>query len=152
MAAVPVDRRSVADSPGSAVTLDSVELRARRQALRLSQAGLARALGVAANTVARWERGELRIGDPARVSATMTRLQTDSLDAREFSPRLLARRRHNLWAHLPALIGRDDPVAALRQRVLETGLLTPTRTGGGGTTCAGGPVGPYVRCALHHRA
>jgi predicted ATPase/DNA-binding CsgD family transcriptional regulator len=134
MAAVPVDRRSVADSPGSAVTLDSVELRARRQALRLSQAGLARALGVAANTVARWERGELRIGDPARVSATMTRLDTDSLDAREFSPRLLARRRHNLQAHLPALIGRDESVAEVRQRVLGTGLLTLTGTGGCGKT------------------
>src|SRR6266851_3962799 len=124
MAAAGVGRRSAGDALGPADTLDSFELRARRRALRLSQAGLARALGVAANTVARWERDELRIGDPSRVSATMTRLETDSLDAREFSPRLLARRRHNLWAHLPALIGRDEPVAELRQRVLETGLLT----------------------------
>src|ERR1700694_3184352 len=102
MAAAGVGGRSTGDALGSADTLDSFELRARRQALRLSQAELARALGVAANTVARWERDELRIGDPSRVSATITRLETGSFGAREFSPQAFARRRHNLPAHLPA--------------------------------------------------
>ena len=44
--------------PQKVMVLDSVVLRERRQQLGLTQAGLASALGVAANTVARWERGE----------------------------------------------------------------------------------------------
>src|SRR4030088_2419201 len=120
MAAIPVGRRSAADALGSADTLDPVELRTRRQALRLSQASLARALGVAANTVARWERGELRIGDTSRVSERLARLEADSPGARDFNPRLLARGHHNLPAHLPALIGRDESMAELRLRMLET--------------------------------
>ncbi len=36
-------------------------LRYRREALGLSQEGLARRLGIPRNTIARWERGELRI-------------------------------------------------------------------------------------------
>jgi non-specific serine/threonine protein kinase len=134
MAAIPVGRRSAADALGSADTLDPVELRTRRQALRLSQASLARALGVAANTVARWERGELRIGDTSRVSEMLARLDADSPGARDFNPRLLARGHHNLPAHLPALIGRDESMAELRLRMLETGLLTLTGTGGCGKT------------------
>ena len=43
------------------------ELRQRRKHLGLSQSSLADALGVARNTVARWERGELAIGSPAMV-------------------------------------------------------------------------------------
>jgi transcriptional regulator with XRE-family HTH domain len=37
------------------------ELRALRAGLGLTQLGLARRVGVAANTVARWERGELAV-------------------------------------------------------------------------------------------
>ncbi len=40
------------------------ELASRRRSLGISQDELARRLGVAANTVARWERGELRIQHP----------------------------------------------------------------------------------------
>ena len=39
------------------------QFQARRRALGLSQAELGAALGVAANTVARWERGESPIGN-----------------------------------------------------------------------------------------
>jgi hypothetical protein len=35
--------------------------------LELTQAGLARAMGLAPNTVARWERGDLTIGSPTLV-------------------------------------------------------------------------------------
>jgi DNA-binding transcriptional regulator YiaG len=39
------------------------ELRQIRVRLKLTQAGMAELLGVAANTVARWERGEVRISE-----------------------------------------------------------------------------------------
>ena len=45
-----------------------IDLRRRREALRLSQAELGQALGVARNTVARWERGELEIRYPDLVA------------------------------------------------------------------------------------
>lgn len=38
--------------------MDGKELRERREALEMTQEQLATALGVKANTVARWERGE----------------------------------------------------------------------------------------------
>jgi len=40
------------------------ELLEIRKRLKWSQAQLARAIGVAGNTVARWERGELGISEP----------------------------------------------------------------------------------------
>ena len=107
----------------------------RRQALRLSQARLAAAVGVAANTVARWERGEMRVADPVRVSAVLGRLEGDLVrDSAAYRER--SRRQHNLPVHLPPLIGRDDAVAEVKQRLVasETGLLTLTGTGGCGKT------------------
>jgi len=44
--------------------MTAAALRNLRPRLRLSQAGLARLLGVAPNTVARMERGEMRISEP----------------------------------------------------------------------------------------
>lgn len=41
--------------------MDGDELRKRREALSMTQEQLAAALGVASNTVARWERGERSI-------------------------------------------------------------------------------------------
>jgi DNA-binding transcriptional regulator YiaG len=41
------------------------ELHAIRQKLALTQAALAQAIGVTSNTVARWERGEMTISEPA---------------------------------------------------------------------------------------
>ena len=43
---------------------DRLQLRAIRQELGLTQAGLAEAIGVRPNTVARWERGEIGISEP----------------------------------------------------------------------------------------
>ena len=41
------------------------ELHSIRQKLALTQAALAEAVGVTSNTVARWERGEMAISEPA---------------------------------------------------------------------------------------
>jgi transcriptional regulator with XRE-family HTH domain len=41
------------------------KLHAIRQRLGLTQAALAEAIGVTSNTVARWERGEMAISEPA---------------------------------------------------------------------------------------
>jgi transcriptional regulator with XRE-family HTH domain len=45
-------------------SMTGAELRTLRQRLQWTQARLAEALGVAPNTVARWERGELGISEP----------------------------------------------------------------------------------------
>jgi transcriptional regulator with XRE-family HTH domain len=52
-----------------------VDLRKQRKHLGLSQAGLANALGVTANTVARWERGEMSIAQPQLLEAALHNLK-----------------------------------------------------------------------------
>jgi transcriptional regulator with XRE-family HTH domain len=52
------------------------DLRTQRKALGLSQRKLAEALGVSTNTVARWERGELRIAQPKMLALALARLAT----------------------------------------------------------------------------
>jgi predicted ATPase/DNA-binding CsgD family transcriptional regulator len=122
--------------PALADGLDPAELRARRRALALSQAGLAKILGVAPNTVARWERGELRTADPSRVRAALGRLEADALARHGTDNPERPHRCHNLPAHLPRLIGRAAAVAELRHALVqdETSLLMLTGTGGCGKT------------------
>src|SRR5579864_81978 len=50
------------------------DLRKQRLRLHLSQAALAEALGVARNTVARWERSELTIQHPELIRMSLDRL------------------------------------------------------------------------------
>lgn len=57
------------------------QLRARRLALGLTQAALADLLDVSANTVARWERGELRVRVPRRIALACND-SSDPLEAR----------------------------------------------------------------------
>jgi DNA-binding transcriptional regulator YiaG len=47
------------------IAMTGRELRSIRQKLALTQAALAEAIGVTSNTVARWERGEMAISEPA---------------------------------------------------------------------------------------
>lgn len=47
------------------IAMTGRELRSIRQKLSLTQAALAEAIGVTSNTVARWERGEMGISEPA---------------------------------------------------------------------------------------
>jgi len=48
-----------------AYSMSAVEIRSLREKLGLTQMALAQAVGVTSNTVARWERGEMRIPEPA---------------------------------------------------------------------------------------
>jgi transcriptional regulator with XRE-family HTH domain len=53
------------------------ELKARRESLGLSQAELAEKLDVAPNTVARWERGELRIANPGMLKWALIAIENE---------------------------------------------------------------------------
>lgn len=59
---------------GSPAVSDGADLRLRRESLGLTQAELAAALGTTANTIARWERGELRIENPRMLGLAITQL------------------------------------------------------------------------------
>src|SRR6266700_3807171 len=92
----------------------AAELRLRRQALGLPQAELAARLGVRANTVARWERGELRPIRPEQVARRLNRLERAqarlSLANSRTSTAQATRastRRINLPAQLSSFIGRE---------------------------------------------
>jgi transcriptional regulator with XRE-family HTH domain len=58
----------------STVDVDGRELRLRREGLGFTQAQLAAALGVSSNTIARWERGEMKIDNPRMLSLAMAAL------------------------------------------------------------------------------
>jgi len=45
--------------------MDGDEIRALREKMGWTQLALAEAIGVTSNTVARWERGEMAISEPA---------------------------------------------------------------------------------------
>ena len=47
------------------IVMTGRELRSIRLKLALTQAALAEAIGVTSNTIARWERGEMAISEPA---------------------------------------------------------------------------------------
>ena len=81
------------------------DIRGRRQALRLSQAGLGRALGVARNTVARWERGELEIRYAELVALAIDRFEAEALGATG-GRRPGGTQPNNLPAELSTFVGR----------------------------------------------
>ncbi len=62
--------------------MTGAELKSERRKLGLSQAQLALALGVHANTVACWERGDKAIGNPRMVRLAFQQIK----DRREAAP------------------------------------------------------------------
>jgi non-specific serine/threonine protein kinase len=113
--------------------MELVELRAQRTALHLTQAELAQALGVARNTVARWERGELAIGRPELVTLALERLAAESRDITP-TPWPRETRRSNLPSALSSFVGREVELIHLRDALTRTRLLTLTGAGGMGKT------------------
>ena len=67
-----------------------IELRKERKRLGLSQAKLADALGVTANTVARWERGEMNIARPQIETALKNLKEVGSMSAYDRTMQLAA--------------------------------------------------------------
>lgn len=60
----PVDKGLLLNYTNS-INMNGKELRSIRNRLKLTQQELAKRVGVAPNTIARWERDEMRINEPA---------------------------------------------------------------------------------------
>ena len=139
--------------PGRRAALAPEALRARRRALGLTQAGLATALDVSANTVARWERGELRVGHPERVLRRLALLERRRPGAARSAPvrsvrpepppsagRRAARSGlfeeppRGLPSALSSFIGREQELRDVRRLLGAARLLTLAGTGGVGKT------------------
>jgi len=83
---VNVERLELSQEPARAdietAKLDGARLKNEREALGMTQADLGRELNVSPNTIARWERGELKIEHPG-----MLQLALRSLGASSSRPR-----------------------------------------------------------------
>lgn len=55
--------------------MDGIELRHRREELGLSQSQFSALIGVPANTIARWERGTLRIAHPVLLQLALDQIE-----------------------------------------------------------------------------
>src|ERR687886_202197 len=87
-------------------------LRRRREALHLTQADLGRVLGVARNTLARWERGKVPIRHPELVALALDHLDRLALLAAS-ERRAASGPRHDPPAELTSLIGREQELTDL---------------------------------------
>jgi len=118
--------------------LSGGEVRRRRQALGLTQAALAKQLGIAAASVARWERGEQRVGRPERVRALLRQLETapPPTQSRQAGRRALSAGQppSELPRELTSFVGREREIAALVRELAASRLLTLTGVGGVGKT------------------
>ncbi len=83
--------------------------------------------------MARWERGEQRVGNPAMVHLALDQLAgraaLHSIPTTVSTPR-----GHNLPNELSSFVGRDGELAHLKQLLPGTRLLTLAGTGGIGKT------------------
>lgn len=96
--------------------IGGAELKRQREALGLSQAQLARHLAVATNTIARWERGELKVEHPGMLSLALDALrqQNSVLSQRTMQPPLTKRERaSNLLRRKPR--SAQDLVSSTRR-------------------------------------
>ena len=115
------DRASSADPGPVAGSLSGAELRGRRQALGLTQAQLADRLGVSATVVARWERGQQRIGQPDRVRAVLGELEISGVESPARNLQL-----SDLPRELTTFVGREHGIAEVAHLLPSARLLTLT--------------------------
>jgi transcriptional regulator with XRE-family HTH domain len=115
--------------------LSGASMRERRHKLGLTQVELARALGVSGNTVARWERGTLRIAYPERVRAAIEVLIRTASDAAAGDASERGKQRpHNLPAPFTRFFGRQLEIRQLGQLLLTSRLITLAGAAGIGKT------------------
>ena len=115
------------------------EVRDRRRSLGMSQSELGVALGIARNTIARWERGDLPIGSPRLLSLALDGLAA-SLEADQARPaaseqtgtRLDRDPIRALPSAADALIGRRDELAQLHAMLVDSDVRLVTLVGPGG--------------------
>jgi predicted ATPase/DNA-binding CsgD family transcriptional regulator/transcriptional regulator with XRE-family HTH domain len=130
------------------------DLREQRLRLHLSQAALAEALGVARNTVARWERSELAIQHPELIRMALDRLATEEHLAADKQPRSGTARHdganrqrkddapqrnggaalRDLPVEFTSFIGREQEINAVRRLLATTPVVTLSGAGGSGKT------------------
>lgn len=113
--------------------LTAANLVARRRALGLSQQALGEVLGVPRNTVARWERGALRVERPEWLELALNNFEARSRgqppnESSDESP--AGDRAVHLPAELSSFVGRDDEVAACCALLTHERLITLTGPGG----------------------
>jgi transcriptional regulator with XRE-family HTH domain/uncharacterized protein YuzE len=70
--------------------LDGAKLRRERERLGLSQLELARKLSVSANTIARWERGELKIEHPGMLRLALASIRPSTPAASQASKKTVS--------------------------------------------------------------
>jgi predicted ATPase/DNA-binding CsgD family transcriptional regulator len=108
-------------------------LAGRRKALGLTQSALGESLGVRRNTVARWERGDLRVARPEWLDMALSNLEAHAggqrSDTSEAETPGIPPTSH-LPAELSTFVGREGEVAECCALLLEKRLVTLTGTGG----------------------
>ena len=106
-----------------AAQLDGGELRRKREELGLSQVELGRRLSVSPNTVARWERGELKIEHPAMLDLALSSLHQRAVASQVSSAMVVERKK----AHPPR--DRKSSVRSTRTEAIERGRVSARSTG-----------------------
>jgi predicted ATPase/DNA-binding CsgD family transcriptional regulator/transcriptional regulator with XRE-family HTH domain len=126
--------------PGPATSVVPLELFERRRALGMSQRELGAILGVRANTVARWERGDLPIGSPLLLRLALERLEMSHISSRDglawAAGNRSARESQSLPGTVPLapgrLIGRQSELAFIEAALVHSDNRLLTLVGPGG--------------------